>query len=42
MLGMVANGSATLEEVMPILRERERQSKMQRDRVARKRAEKSK
>ena len=42
MLGMVANGSATLDEVMPILRERERQCKMQRDRVARKRAEKSK
>ncbi len=42
MMGMVANGSATLEEVMPILRERERQCKMQRDRVARKRAEKPK
>ena len=42
MMGMVASGSATLEEVLPILRERERQSKMQRDRVARKRAEKSK
>ena len=42
MMGMVANGSATLEEIMPILRERERQSKMQRDRVARKRAEKPK
>jgi hypothetical protein len=40
MMGMVANGSASLEEVMPILRERERQCKMQRDRVARKRAEK--
>jgi Transposase DDE domain len=40
MLGMVANGSASLEEIMPILRERERQSQMQRDRVARKRAEK--
>ena len=39
MMGMVANGSATLEEILPILRERERQSKMQRDRVARKRAE---
>jgi hypothetical protein len=39
MMGMVANGSATLEEVMPILRERERRCKMQRDRVARKRAE---
>jgi hypothetical protein len=42
MMGMVANGSATLEEIMPILRERERQSQMQRDRVARKRAEKPK
>jgi hypothetical protein len=42
MLGMVANGSANLEEIMPILRERERQSQMQRDRVARKRAEKPK
>ena len=42
MLGMVANGSASLEEIMPILRERERQSQMQRDRVARKKAEKSK
>ncbi len=41
MMGMVANGSATLDEIMPILRERERQSQMQRDRVARKRAEKS-
>lgn len=42
MMGMVANGSAILEEVMPILRERERQCKMERDRVARKRAEKPK
>ena len=42
LLGMVANGSASLEEIMPILRERERQSQMQRDRVARKRAEKPK
>jgi hypothetical protein len=40
MMGMVAHGSASLEEVLPILRERERQSKLQRDRVARKRAEK--
>ena len=39
MMGMVANGSATLEEILPILRERERQREMQRDRVARKRAE---
>ena len=39
-MGMVADGSATLEDVLPILRERERQSKLQRDRVARKRAEK--
>ena len=42
MMGMVANGSATLEEILPILRERERQCKLQRDRVARKRAEKPK
>jgi hypothetical protein len=42
LMGMVANGSATLEEIMPILRERERQCQMQRDRVARKRAEKTK
>ena len=42
MMGMVANGAATLEEIMPILRERERQSQLQRDRVARKRAEKPK
>ena len=40
MMGMVANGSATRDEIMPILRDRERQSQMQRDRVARKRAEK--
>lgn len=42
MMGMVANGSATLEEVMPILRERQRQCKTQRDRVARERAERPK
>ena len=42
LMGMVANGSATLEEIMPILRERERQGQMQRDRVARKRAERTK
>jgi hypothetical protein len=42
MMGMVANGSASLVEILPILRERERQCKMQRDRVARKRAEKVK
>jgi IS4 transposase len=42
MMGMVASGSATLDEIMPILRERERQCKMQRDRVARKRAERPK
>jgi hypothetical protein len=40
LMGLVANGSATLEEILPILRERERQSQLQRDRVARKRAEK--
>lgn len=42
MMGMVANGSATLEEILPIVRERERQCKLARDRVARKRAEKPK
>jgi hypothetical protein len=42
LMGLVANGSATLEEIMPILRERERQNQQERDRVARKRAEKSK
>jgi Transposase DDE domain len=42
LMGYVANGSATLEEVMPILRERERQCQMERERVARKRAEKPK
>jgi hypothetical protein len=42
LMGLVANGSATLEEILPILRERERQSQLQRDRVARKRAEKPK
>ncbi|MEO6809248.1 MAG: hypothetical protein ABI353_09080 [Isosphaeraceae bacterium] len=41
MMGMVVNGSASLEEILPILREREHQCKMQPDRVARKRAEKS-
>jgi hypothetical protein len=40
MMGLVANGSAVLEDILPILRERERQNQMQRDRVARKRAEK--
>ncbi len=42
MMGLVANGSATLDEIMPILRERERQCQMPRDRVARKRAERPK
>jgi hypothetical protein len=41
LMGMVANGSATMEEAMPILRERERQNQIARDRVARKRAETS-
>jgi hypothetical protein len=39
LMGMVANGSASLEEVLPILRERERRCKLQRDRVARRRVE---
>lgn len=42
MMGMVANGSASLEEILPILRERERRCKLERDRIARKRAEKPK
>ena len=33
MIGMVANGSASLEEVLPILGERERQCTLQRDRA---------
>lgn len=40
MLQLVATGSATLEEIMPILRERERQCQLERERKARKRAEK--
>jgi transposase len=39
LMGMVANGSASLEEIMPILRERERRSQLERDRLARRRAE---
>lgn len=42
LMGMVANGSATSEEIMPILQERERRNQLERDRLARKRAEKSK
>jgi hypothetical protein len=41
LMGLVANGSATLEEILPILRERERRGQLHRDRVARKRAEKT-
>jgi hypothetical protein len=40
LMGLVAHGSATLDEIMPILRERERRNQWERDRVARKRAEK--
>ncbi len=42
LMGLVANGSSSLEEIMPILRERERRSQLERDRLARKRAEKTK
>ena len=42
LMGMVASGSASLEEIMPILRERERRIQLERDRLARKRAEKLK
>lgn len=41
MMGLVASGAATLEEVLPILRERERRNQLERDRVARKRAAKT-
>jgi hypothetical protein len=41
MLQLVASGAATLEEVMPIIRERERTCQLERERKARKRAEKS-
>jgi Transposase DDE domain len=42
LMGLVASGSASMEEIMPILRERERRNQLERDRVARKRAEKAK
>jgi hypothetical protein len=42
LMGLVANGSASLDEIMPILRERERRDQLERDRLARKRAEKAK
>ena len=41
LLSVVASGGATLEEITPILRERERQIAVARARLARKRAEKS-
>jgi hypothetical protein len=41
LLGMVAQGGATLEEILPILQERERRIALERARVARRRAEKS-
>ena len=40
LMGLVAAGSATMEEILPILRERERRTQQERDRLARKRAEK--
>lgn len=41
MLGMVASGQATLDEIMPILERRERECELDRQRRARKRAEKT-
>jgi hypothetical protein len=41
LLGQVALGAATLDEILPILRERERQSELARQQKARKRAEKN-
>jgi hypothetical protein len=40
LMGLVAAGSATMEEILPILRERERRAQRERERLARKRAEK--
>lgn len=40
LLSQVASGSATLDEVLPILRERERQSQLARESAARRRAKK--
>src|SRR5580704_10247156 len=40
LLGMVAQGGASLEEILPILQERERRIALERARVARRRAEK--
>lgn len=40
MLCLVANGSATLEEIIPILERRERERELDRQRLARKKAEK--
>lgn len=40
LLGQVACGAATLEEILPILRERERQRKLERESAARRRAKK--
>ena len=39
LMGLVATGSATLEEILPILRERERRVELERQRVARRRAQ---
>jgi hypothetical protein len=41
MLGMVASGQATLDEIIPILERRERECELDRQRRARKRAEKT-
>jgi hypothetical protein len=40
MLSLVAAGGATLQEIIPILQRRERECELQRQRVARKKAEK--
>jgi hypothetical protein len=42
LLGMVAQGGATLEEILPILKERERQIALERARIARRTAENKK
>ena len=40
MLSLVASGQATLEDIVPILQRRERERELERERLARKKAEK--
>ena len=40
MLTFVASGQATLEDILPVLEKREREKRLERERLARKRAQK--